>query len=97
MKGYSKEKIEEIVKTSESISEVLVKIGYAKSGAAFKQFLKFSKDNDIDVSNLLLPKKKSFNRVVTPKTIEEVATENSSFSRKDIKKKILKLGLKKYE
>lgn len=96
MKGYSKEKIQEIVKTSESISEVLVKIGYAKSGAAFKQFLKFSKDNDIDVSNLLLPKKK-VTQVRVAKSIEEVAVENSTFDRASLKAKILKLGLKKYE
>jgi hypothetical protein len=55
MKGYTKEKIIEIVNTSNSISDVLHKIGYAKSGAAFKQFLKFSKDNSLEdmVFNIL--------------------------------------------
>jgi|LakMenE01Jun11ns_1017448.scaffolds.fasta_scaffold9744434_2 hypothetical protein len=97
MKEFSKEKIEQFVKESKTISEVLNKIGYAKSGAAFKQFIKYSKENNIDISDLLLPKKGTFNGIPRAKTIEEVATQNSSFSRKDLKKKIIKLGLKKYE
>jgi len=97
MKGYTKEQITEIVNTSESISDVLFKIGYAKSGAAFKQFLKFSKENSIDISKLLLPKKSTKGGKLVAKSIEEVAVENSAFSRKCLKDKILKLGLKKYE
>jgi len=97
MKGYNKLQIEEFVKQSKTISEVLNKIGYAKSGAAFKQFLKYSKDNEIDISELLIPKKSSFNGIPIAKTIEEVAVENSTFSRKNLRQKILKLGLKKYE
>ena len=98
MKGYTKEQVKKFVEESESISDVLVKIGYAKSGAAFRQFLKFSKDNNIDVSKLLLPKKsKGGGGIRTAKSIEEVAVENSTFDRASLKAKILKLGLKKYE
>jgi len=94
MKEFTKENIIEFVNSSESISEVLTKMDYAKSGDAYKVFIKFSKENEIDISKLLLKKKRIFKK---KRELSEVMVENSTFNRGHLKEKLVKLGMKKEE
>ena len=96
MKEYKKEQIEEFVKSSSSVTQVLRKMNYSVGSAAFNQFFKYCSINNIDISNLLKDKNKSKGRRDTL-PIEVIAVENSPHSRNTLRTKILKLGLKKYE
>jgi hypothetical protein len=95
MKDFTKEKVEELVINSETISEVLTKMDYAKSSDAYKVFIKFAKNNNIDISKLLIRKKEtSFKKKVE---LSEAMVENSTFSRVHLKGKLIRAGIKKEE
>ncbi len=95
MKDFTKEKVEELVINSETISEVLTKMDYAKSSDAYKVFIKLAKNNNIDISKLLIRKK-----LLTPRgkrLLSDVAVENSTYDRQSMKDRLIKTGLKKEE
>jgi len=96
MNGYSKNQVEEAINSSDTISEVLTKLNYSKGSAAYSQFLRYSAVNNLNISKLLIHQNNTGGRR-TALEIKDIAIENSSCSRKVIRSKILKLGLKKYE
>ena len=88
----NKKELETILKNSSSYGNFLDKIGYAKSGNAYKHTKKYLDSIDVDYSFINTPKWSS-----AEKSVEEVFKKGTSFCNKGLKSKILKYKLLQYE
>lgn len=91
-----KEKLQELCNNSNSIRELLHKLNLSANGSGgYRTFYKSIKNMDIDLS--VLKSKKYRWRGSAKKNNENFFTENSSISRGNIKKRIIKENLKEYK
>ena len=86
-----KEMLEKLVSESSSLSEVLKKQGKSISGSSFK-ILKNNLDN-YDIKYHFLNKKGS-KYIFRNKPLTDILIENSNYSSSDLKKRLIKEGLK---
>ena len=93
---YSKEYLITIIYESNSIKEVLEKMGLRAAGGNYRVINEYIKKYDIDISHFLEYRKNILcNLHKTQKTnLLEILTENSSFSRTHLKERLFKEGLK---
>ncbi len=96
-----KEKLEQVIKESKSINEVLKKLGKNDSSGAYKSFHKLIKKYDIDISHFWTARQhieEQFKNGKIKKILnEDIFIENSIVSRHIVKTRILKEKLLKYE
>lgn len=83
-----KEKLEELVKTSNSFSEILRKQGKAISGDSVK-VLK-NKLDSYNINYIFIYEKE----IKKKKSLEEILVENSNYKSSDLKKRLIKEGIK---
>ena len=96
---YDKDLIEEIVKESVSIAEVLKKLDLKKSGGSYKKIKKIISDYEISTEHFLgqswLRGRESNTRHTKKSFIEEVLCENGmGWTTNNIKKRLLEINLK---
>lgn len=96
-----KEILEKAVKECESINAVLTKLGKNTSSGSYKLFNRKIKKYGIDISHFLssaeLSKRRANESKFNKTPIEEMFTENSLIARSNIKRRIIKDDLIKYE
>jgi 5-methylcytosine-specific restriction endonuclease McrA len=97
---FTKDEIINIIKQSNSMIEVLNKIGYTANGSyAFRKLRRFCKENNIDLQNLNKKTKdikiKKLLSCNTPIELDKVLIENSTYNRQSLKNRLLKEGLLK--
>lgn len=90
----NEENIKNIVKISNSISEVLRNLGLLTFAGKFRTFHKYCKIYEINITHLYNDDK--YKKDHSKKTIEvtELLTENSNFSSNHLKKRLYSIGLK---
>lgn len=96
LNNFTPEEIQNILNTSNSFKEVVLKIGYAHDGGGGYRYVK----NYILKHNLSTPKYSFYGNVhkTTEMSIDEVFIVDSPYtSTQGLKRKILKYGLLKYE
>lgn len=93
--------LENTVKDSKTINEVLVKLGKNSSSGAYKSFHKYIEKYNIDISHFLTQEEIFKNTFIDGKikryNNDVIFTENSLISRRTIKNRIIKDNLIKYE
>lgn len=94
---WDKEKLEQIVKQSKTISEVLEALGLNISSGNYRTFHKYISKYKITISHFVgsSHKRVSVRRVKSP--IESILTKNSWYSRTCLKKRLINEGLIKYQ
>lgn len=99
---YTKEKLEEVVKKSKNIADVLNYFNLRYAGGSHKIIKNHIANNNIDISHFETPqerikrlRKSGILGVETP--IENVLIENSGYNRKSLKKRLYQLNMKKRE
>lgn len=100
MPRYNKQELEEAVKTSKTIKEVLLKLELRAAGGSYKQFKRYCREWEIDYSHFLTRSemaKKTFSGFKVKRPIEELLVENSNCSRANLKRRLYKEGYKKRE
>lgn len=94
---YSKEYIEPIVKLSKSIREVLDKMNLRAAGGNYKVINNYILKHEINTSHF----EKSSDRISRIRkekiSLDKILIENSAYSRKELKQRLYKEGLKKRE
>lgn len=99
---FSKENLQKIIKDSFSIKEVLHKMNLRAAGGNYKNFHKYIKLYQIDISHFD-ERTKIFQRTLAvyqlknKKNIDEILVENSTYSRTALKKRLYEEGLKQRE
>lgn len=93
----SKEEILEAINNSNSIKEVISKLGEQDKGGKRKTFIKVCDYYDINLDEIRTKGLKNRNYYNKVNNFEEYFIENSPVSRKEIKKVILKNSLKNYK
>lgn len=99
LKNYNRDELQKIVNESTSYSEVVLKIGYKRTGGGYNaEVKKFLLDNNFDVSSLVgRHLKKIDNTGISKKWLSEILCENGSGNSNYIKKKLLEWGVKEYK
>lgn len=93
-----KEKLEKIIKISNSLSDVLKKLGKRAAGGNFKTLRKYVELYDIDISHFN-PEKNRIEKLKKyseekKKSLSEILTENSTYNRGHLKKRLYDEGFK---
>lgn len=88
---YDKNTISSIVKKSKSLNEVLLNLGLRAAGGNYKTILKYIKMYDINTSHFNQKSKEIQNK----KELNSILVSESSYSRKELKKRLYSEGLKK--
>jgi len=92
---WEKENLEEIVKSSSSVREVLEKMGLRSAGGNFRTLKKYTSLYQIDTSHFVKKHEEMVKRMKTKKVnLADVMVENSSFSRTYLKERMYEEGLK---
>jgi Zn finger protein HypA/HybF involved in hydrogenase expression len=94
---WNKKRLLNLVQESETISEVLRKLGLSPTGSNFKQFKKYVGIWSIDTSHFTgqsWSRGKSHNRVAKI-PLDECLVEGSHYSTTNLKKRLIREGLKK--
>jgi len=90
-----KNEFETLVKNNKSIADIVRHFGFAVTGKANKMIQQRCKDENIDMSHIPVGlnsnKGRKFPTRATP--LEEIMVENSTYSRKDLKRRLLKAGI----
>lgn len=93
-----KEILEKIVKSSQTITEVIKKLGLRAAGGNYKSIRERIEKFEIDVSHFSPEKirKEKFLKMITESKIDlvEILIENSSYNRGHLKKRLFDEGLK---
>lgn len=93
-----KENLEKIIKNSNSLAETLKKLGKRAAGGNFKTLRKYIDKYDIDIShfNSEQIRREKFKKYLTEKKkdLSEILTENSSYNRGHLKKRLYDEGVK---
>ncbi len=96
IRNLSKEKLQQLINDSQSLGEVIKKLGLAHCGSQYSNLRKRVKNDNLDLSNFS-------NKRFTDKTVmfniipnDLVFIENSTTSRSSVKEKILKQNLIAY-
>lgn len=86
-----KEQLENLVKESYSLKEVLEKLGKRVSGAAYKILKSQLEEYNIDYSSL----NQSFNPSCKKLALEDILQKNINYSSFSLKRRLINAGLKK--
>ncbi len=93
-----KEILEKIVKSSQTITEVIKELGLRAAGGNYKSIRERIEEFEIDVSHFSPEKirKEKFLKMITESKIDlvEILIENSSYNRGHLKKRLFDEGLK---
>lgn len=96
-----KEKLSEIIKESKTLTEVLRKLDLRCAGGNYKTIKKYIEKYDIDISHFDSAKARIDNLRCfvdsIKKPLEEILVKDSTYSRKSLKNRLYKEGLKKRE
>lgn len=87
---WTKENLEDLIKSSESISEVLKKMKIRLVADNYINIKKHALLYNIDISHLVKPTKVSNKKI----PLEKILTENSTYGRNHLKKRLYNEGLK---
>jgi len=89
------EKFKELVEESKSLSQIIKHFGFVTSVGNYKTLKKRLKEEQIDYSHIKMGRDSNKGRKFPKKAfpLEEVMTENSTYSRKDLKRRLLKNGM----
>ncbi len=89
-----KNKFEEVVKQSNSIAEIIRFFGFVQASSIYKMIKKRCKEDNIDYSHIPLGLDSNKGRLISRKLIplEEVMIENSTYSRGNLKRRLLNNG-----
>jgi hypothetical protein len=87
----------EIIKTSYSVKECLERLGMNITGTNYKKIYKIIQDNNIDTNHFDPYRYLKKHSQSKSKPISEILTENSSFARCHLKRRLYDEGLKKRE
>lgn len=95
---YSKEELQKLIDESNSIKEVLTKVGLSYKGTgSYVTFYKRVNSLNLKINDLkdraIKNKKNIFKKEQIP--LEKVLVKNSTYNRKSIKERLLKLGILK--
>jgi len=93
---------EKIIKESNTIYEVLLKLGKNTSSASYKQFHRIIKKHQIDISHLIINRSEFIKKMYVDGRMKKIPTdeifkENSTISRNVLKRRIILENLLKYE
>ena len=91
--NYSIDEIKHIISSSNSISQVLKKLGYKQGGANYKTLIKYCQSNHIDINGLLSNSDKSRNRY----SDEEIFSKSSPVSKSTLKNRFGSLTKDNYK
>lgn len=89
------ENILNIIKESNSIREVLIKLNFVATGSNYKNFKRFLKDNNIDVSHFVKNKNKSNNS--EKRQLEDYLNNKYPIQSHALKLKLIKANILKHE
>jgi hypothetical protein len=92
-KIYHKDFLENIIKESTNIGMVLDKLNLRKAGGNYKVINKYIIEYNLDVSHFISGKFKIGSSSKTKISLEEILVENSSYSRKNLKKRLYNDGI----
>lgn len=96
-----KNKIQNVIKESKTINEVLIKLGMNTSSGGYKFFKKFINKNNIDISHFLTKNEVIKNQFIDGKLkkikTEDIFVENSTTSRNVVKTRLIKEKLLEYK
>lgn len=93
---YEKDNLEKTIISSKSYTDCLKKIGLSNRPGNYDTLKKYIKIHKIDTSHFYsdyLGGLKQYN-FLSKKSLDEILVENSTFSRKSLKKRIIEEGLK---
>ena len=93
---WTKEQMINAISSSFTFSDVLRKIGLSIKGGNNSTVKKFVYDNKIDISHFL-GKSHGSTKARNKKELKDVMVENSSYSRKNLKRQIIKNGILRNE
>ena len=90
---WQENNLKEIIKNSNSYIDSLKKLGFHNFGSSYNTLKKYIKKYNIDNSHFIEPEEhiKNLNKEID---LSLVLTENSTYSRKALKKRLYKEGLK---
>lgn len=93
---YEKENLENIVKESKSYTDCLKRIGLSNRPGNYDTLKKYIKIHQLDISHFYSDYTGGLKRynLESKKPLNEVLVQNSTFSRRVLKKRILEEGLK---
>ncbi len=89
-----RDEFEKLVKNNTSIANITRSFGFAITGKANKMIQQRCKEEDIDMSHIPVGLNSNRGRKFPTRAIplEEVMVEDSTYSRKDLKRRLLKTG-----
>jgi hypothetical protein len=98
-KTFTLQEFIEAVKNNYSVSSCLVCLNLSPTGANYRNFYKFQKENNIDISHFtgqghLKGKTNNYN---LPIPLSEILVENYSYSSNALRKRLIKEGLKEHK
>ena len=98
LENFKREEIQTIVNESTSISEVLRKIGYGRTGGWYNiEMSKYLKENGFNTSSILGRHIKRYDDTGIPKKwLSEILTKNSTGNSNSLKKRLIEYGVKEY-
>jgi hypothetical protein len=86
----NKEQLEEVIKNSININEVLNKLGYKQSGGLYKTFYKYVEKFNINISHFTINKQK-----INKKKLEDILTNKIIYNNShNLKKRLYHVDLK---
>jgi len=94
-KYYDKEKLENIIKESKTYTETLFKLKLTKKSGNFDTLKKYIKLYNINTSHFYSKEEHIKNIIINNKSLlKDIMIENSTFSRKQLKKRLYDEGIK---
>jgi hypothetical protein len=96
MPRYNKQELEEAVKTSKTIKEVLLKLELRAAGGSYKQFKRYCREWEIDYSHFSTASERAKEHLShrTKIPMRQILVENSTYARHNLKRRLYKEGHK---
>lgn len=95
MPRYNKQELEQAVRNSKTIKEVLIRLGLRAAGGSYKQFKRYCSEWEIDYSHFSTASDRAADlsrRTKIP--MKQILVENSTYSRASLKRRLYKEGHK---
>lgn len=97
IRNLSKEQLQNVLSSTGSLGETISKLGLAVCGAHYKSLSNRITEEGLDISHFSTKRFTLHAQAFTTHKLEDMLTENSTFSRGNIKKRLLRAGVLVYK